>query len=84
MLLKGPDQITCLLSVLIRFREHKIAVCGDIREMFHQVLVKKDDQQCQRFFWQQGELEDEPEVYVMQVMDDLRSKSARWRTQERV
>ncbi|XP_053699046.1 uncharacterized protein LOC128746016 [Sabethes cyaneus] len=67
VLLKGPDQLASLLSVLIGFREYKVAVCGDIREMFHQILMLPEDQHCQRFFWQEGS-EAEPGVYVVQVM----------------
>ncbi|XP_053686496.1 uncharacterized protein LOC128736038 [Sabethes cyaneus] len=67
MLMKGPDQLTSLLSVLIRFREFKVAVCGDIREMFHQVHMRTDDQHCQRFLWKSAE-DSEPSVYIVQVM----------------
>lgn len=67
VLLKGPDQLTSLPSVLYRFREFKIAVCGDIREMYHQVLMREDDQHCQRFFWK-DERSAHPNVYIMKVM----------------
>ncbi|XP_062538843.1 uncharacterized protein LOC134207141 [Armigeres subalbatus] len=67
-LLKGPDQLTSLLSVLVQFREFRIAVSGDIREMFHQIRIREEDQHCQRFFWADDDRLSEPSVYVVQVM----------------
>ncbi|XP_058811204.1 uncharacterized protein LOC131676095 [Topomyia yanbarensis] len=68
VLLKGPDLLTPLLDVLIRFREYRTAVCGDIREMYHQILMKEDDQNSQRFYWGSKDGSTEPTVYTMQVM----------------
>ncbi|XP_062713779.1 uncharacterized protein LOC134290623 [Aedes albopictus] len=67
VLLKGPDQLASLLTILIKFREFKIAVCADLREMYHQVLMREDDQHCQRFFWKHNDTDPEPSVYVMKV-----------------
>ncbi|XP_055605031.1 uncharacterized protein LOC129753258 [Uranotaenia lowii] len=67
-LLKGPDQVVALPHVLLRFREYRIAVSGDIREMFHQVGINEIDQHCQRFLWNDGVIGKTPTVYVMQVM----------------
>ena len=39
-LLIGSDLTANLLEVLFKFREFSVAVVGDIREMFHQVLKK--------------------------------------------
>ncbi|XP_062541039.1 uncharacterized protein LOC134209075 [Armigeres subalbatus] len=65
-LLKGPDQTCSLFAILLRFREGRIGLTGDIREMFHQVLIREADQTSQRFFWKEstGEIG----VYAMRVM----------------
>lgn len=65
-LLTGPDQLCSLFAILLQFREYRVGVTGDIREMFHQILMREEDQQCLRFFWKDeaGEIQ----VYVMNVM----------------
>ncbi|XP_062540921.1 uncharacterized protein LOC134208963 [Armigeres subalbatus] len=68
VLLKGPDQLTSLLTVLIQFREFRVAVCGDIRDMFHQVLMRAEDQHSLRFYWKADAQDSSPSVYVMVVM----------------
>ncbi|XP_053699089.1 uncharacterized protein LOC128746063 [Sabethes cyaneus] len=67
-LLTGPDQLTSLVSVLQRFREFRIAITGDIREMFLQILMNRLDRQCLRFLWRNGEQDRSPDVYVTKVM----------------
>ncbi|XP_055585092.1 uncharacterized protein LOC129737945 [Uranotaenia lowii] len=66
MLLKGPDMLTALPTVLYRFRQRQVCVTGDIREMYHQVKIRREDQQAQRFLWSE-EPNSLPEVYVMDV-----------------
>jgi len=51
VLLKGPDLLQPLMSVLFKFRQKEVAICGDIREMFHQINICEEDQPAQRFLW---------------------------------
>ncbi|XP_062704139.1 uncharacterized protein LOC134286530 [Aedes albopictus] len=66
VLLKGPDQLTSLPGVLVRFRQFKVGVSSDIREMFHQIFIRKEDRHSQRFLWRMNPA-DNPDVYLMDV-----------------
>ncbi|XP_062704691.1 uncharacterized protein LOC115265156 [Aedes albopictus] len=66
MLLKGPDLLTSLPAVLCRFRQRKIAIAGDIREMYHQLKIRREDRQVQRFLYRSGTTK-KPDVFVMDV-----------------
>lgn len=66
MLLKGPDLLTSLPAVIIRFRQKHIAVTGDICEMFHQIRIREVDKQYQRFLWRDNP-SDPAQVYIMDV-----------------
>ncbi|XP_075163102.1 uncharacterized protein LOC142235727 [Haematobia irritans] len=65
-LIAGPDLNQPLLKVLFKFREEKIAVCGDLKEMFHQICIKRSDQEAQRFLWREGDPSKPVRGYVMQ------------------
>ncbi|XP_055605274.1 uncharacterized protein LOC129753482 [Uranotaenia lowii] len=51
MLLTGPDLLSSLLGILFRYREREVAISGDIREMFHQMVVREEDRSAQLFLW---------------------------------
>lgn len=69
-LLKGPSkyQPKPLISILFKFRQRPIGVCADIKEMFHRVNIREQDQVAQQFLWRDGDSTRPPDVYVMQVM----------------
>ena len=50
-LLTGPDLLNNLVGVLLRFREHPVAVLSDIEGMFMQIAVRQEDQSALRFLW---------------------------------
>ncbi|XP_062713936.1 uncharacterized protein LOC134290758 [Aedes albopictus] len=66
MLLKGPDLLVPLVDVLLRFREGKIAICSDIREMFLRILIRDADRWSQCFLWRNSP-EDDVHTYVINV-----------------
>ncbi|XP_036329813.1 uncharacterized protein LOC118741953 [Rhagoletis pomonella] len=68
MLLKGPQEYRPLPSILFHFREGAVGVSGDIKEMFHQVLMQPEDRCAQRFLWRNGDSGRQPDVYEMCVM----------------
>ena len=51
MLLQGPQLTNSVAGVFLRFREKRIAVIGDIKAMFSQVLVDERDRDALRFLW---------------------------------
>lgn len=56
--LQGPD-LNRLLDVILRFRNHRYAICADIEAMYYQVRVPSVDRDYLRFLWygQDGSME---------------------------
>lgn len=49
-LLPGPDLLMPLVAILMCFRQKPVAFAGDIKDMFLQIKIRPEDQQCQRDF----------------------------------
>ncbi|XP_057186686.1 uncharacterized protein LOC130552431 [Triplophysa rosa] len=67
-LLPGPTLGPSLLGVLLRFREHAVAVSGDIRSMFHQVRLPPEDRALLRFLWRDMKRNEPPDIFEWQVL----------------
>ena len=61
-LIPGPSLYTDLVEVLLGFRLHRIALIGDVSEMFLQVELAPDDRRYHRVLWRHMK-EEEPTVY---------------------
>lgn len=66
MLMKGPDLLTSLLSVLFGFREYRVAFAADLMEMFHQIYIRREDRHSQRLLLR-TDPKLEPQIYLMDV-----------------
>ena len=65
-LAKGPDNyLNNLVCILLRWREERVALIGDIKKMFNSVHLKMLEQHCHRFLWRDLQLRP-PDVYVIQ------------------
>ena len=67
-LLRGPENTSTLMGVILRFRVDDVAVTADIKRMFHQVLVAPEDRGALCYlWWPNGDLSKGPKTYQMLV-----------------
>ncbi|XP_073814325.1 uncharacterized protein [Musca autumnalis] len=65
----GSDLLKSLVDILLSFRVGKIAICGDIAEMFHRINVRKKDVHSQKFLWcDENDNPEKPSIYVMRAL----------------
>ena len=50
----------------MRFREHEIALIGDIKKIYHSVKTTSVEQHTHRFLWRDMDKQKEPDTYVIQ------------------
>ena len=68
-LAKGPDSyMNCLLDILIRWREYRGVILGDISKMFHAIAITEPDQHVHRFLWR-GLEGGVPDTYIMTALN---------------
>lgn len=75
-LLKGPDLLNSLSGILWRGREGKVAVAGDIEEMFPQIKIRAEDADSQRVLFQLDANEPPKELRLDVVSFGSRSSPA--------
>ena len=64
--LQGPDLINGLLGILLRFRQHPVALTADVEAMFLQVKVPPGDRDVLHFlWWAEGDITANLQIYLM-------------------
>ena len=62
----GPSLYNDMTEVLLRFRQHPVALVGDVSEMFLQVRLSEKDRKYHRLLWRGMDTSSEPQVYEAQ------------------
>lgn len=71
----GKKLQTELYTTLMRFRRHKVAICADIKKMFNQIKLNKEQWDCQRIFWRESEDQPLKEYWLTVVTFGLTSSA---------
>ena len=67
---KGPDAyMNNLLAVLLKFRENRIGIVGDIKKMYNSVYIRELEQHVHRFLWRNVETDRAPDIYVITAVN---------------
>ncbi|XP_074645836.1 uncharacterized protein LOC141902095 [Tubulanus polymorphus] len=62
-LIPGPALQPDILAILIRFRQHKVALIAE--KMFHQIGINERDRDSLRFLWRDLKTDEPPKIYRM-------------------
>ena len=60
----GPSLLPLLMSMLVRFRFHRMVLVSDIKQAFSQISVNEEDRNCLRFLWINSVDEEHPEIVI--------------------
>lgn len=66
-LLRGPNYLASQVGLLLRFQRQPVAISGDIRMMYYQVKVPKEQRAALSFIWLRTGDPEPPKVYRMTV-----------------
>ncbi|XP_055907255.1 uncharacterized protein LOC129942380 [Eupeodes corollae] len=67
-LIQGPDLLQSLPGVLFKFRQGQFGFTADIKEMFHRVRIRDEDNNSQLILWRGENRTDNPRILKMTAM----------------
>ena len=62
----GPDLLSSLFGVFLRFCEGRIAMAADVKEMYHMLRLPDHDKPATMTFLWRNFLREEPNVYLFE------------------
>ena len=65
---KGPNNVASLFGIVLRFREVKVAIQGDISKMYNSVDLDISEQHVHRILWRDLNTDRPPDHYVCLVV----------------
>ena len=60
---KGPDYLNSMFSCFIKWRKDTVAINGDIKKMFNQVVLAEKDRRYHRFLWRFGKSDSDALIF---------------------
>ena len=68
ILMKGPNVLTNLLEILIRWRLFPVAFVGDVAKMYHKVKTGQMEGNLRRLLWRDCNQDQPPDVYCFETV----------------
>ncbi|XP_071136608.1 uncharacterized protein [Mytilus edulis] len=65
---KGSNVLNDMLVVLLRFRQNRIGIAGDISKMYNAIKLSVPDQHTHRFLWRDLDASRKPDHYVLKTV----------------
>ena len=66
--MKGPNVLTSLFEILLRWRLYPVAFVGDISKMYHNIKTGEMEGNLRRFLWRNCNQDVVPDVYCFDVV----------------
>ena len=68
ILMKGPNVLTNILEILVRWRLYPVAFIGDISKMYHNVLTGPTERHLRRLLWRECDQDKPPDTYCFNTV----------------
>ena len=62
---KGTNLLNDMMGVMLRFRQYKVAIVGDIKKMYNAIALSYQEQHIHRFLWRDMITDRDPTHYKM-------------------